>query len=93
MPCSIFLFLLNVSDRLVVSRREYSTGLINRVGLELTKAYLGKGWKVIAAVRDPSKMPKIEGDMVVIKLEVGEKEDAKKVCLPRFSTVKVYARL
>jgi putative NADH-flavin reductase len=48
------------------------------VGLELTKAYLEKGWKVIAAVRDPSKM-KIEGDVMVVKLEVGEKEDAKKV--------------
>jgi putative NADH-flavin reductase len=44
----------------------------------LTKAYLEKGWKVIAAVRDPSKM-KIEGDVMVVKLEVGEKEDAKKV--------------
>jgi putative NADH-flavin reductase len=52
--------------------------LTNRVGLELTKAYLEKGWKVIAAVRDPSKMKK-EGDMMVVKLEVGEKEDAKKV--------------
>jgi putative NADH-flavin reductase len=48
------------------------------VGLELTKAYLEKRWKVIAAVRDPSKM-KQEGDMMVVKLEVGEKEDAKKV--------------
>jgi hypothetical protein len=44
----------------------------------LTKAYLEKGWKIIAAVRDPSKM-KIEGDVMVVKLEVGEKEDAKKV--------------
>ena len=47
----------------------------------MTKAYLDKGWKVIAAVRDTSKMPKVEGDIVVVKLEVGEKEDAKKVCL------------
>jgi uncharacterized protein YbjT (DUF2867 family) len=45
----------------------------------LTKAYLEKGWKVIAAVRDPSKMPKVEGEVVVVRLEVGEKEDAKKV--------------
>jgi putative NADH-flavin reductase len=52
--------------------------LINSVGLELTKAYLQKGWKVIAAVRDPSKM-EIEGDVMVVKLEVGEKEDAKNV--------------
>lgn len=48
------------------------------MGLELTKAYLEKGWKVIAAVRDPSKM-KVDGDVMVVKLEVGEKEDAKKV--------------
>jgi putative NADH-flavin reductase len=51
------------------------------VGLELTKAYLEKGWKVIAAVRDPSKM-KVEGDVMVVKLEVGEKGDAKKVRTP-----------
>jgi hypothetical protein len=42
---------------------------------------LEKGWKVIAAVRDPSKM-KIEGEVMVVKLEVGEKEDAKKVSPP-----------
>jgi norsolorinic acid ketoreductase len=46
----------------------------------LTKAYLEKGWKVIAAVRDPKKMPDLkEGEVVVVKLDVGEKEDAKKV--------------
>lgn len=50
-----------------------------RVGLELTKAYLQKGWKVVATARDVSKMPKVEGDIVVVKLEVGEKGDAKKV--------------
>ena len=36
---------------------------------------------MIAAVRDTSKMPKVDGDIVVVKLEVGEKEDAKNVCL------------
>jgi short-subunit dehydrogenase involved in D-alanine esterification of teichoic acids len=54
-------------------------GLILRVGLELTKAYLEKGWKVIAAVRDTKKMPDVKGEMVVVKLDSGEKEDAKKV--------------
>ena len=53
-----------------------------RVGLELTKAYIQKGWKVIAAVRDPKSMPKTEGgEVVVIKLDAGEKEDAKKASL------------
>ena len=47
----------------------------------MTKAYLDKGWKVIAAVRDTSKMPKVDGDILVVKLEVGEKGDAKNICL------------
>lgn len=51
--------------------------------MELTKAYLEKGWKVIAAVRDTKKMPDLqgEGEVVVVKLDSGEKEDAKKVSL------------
>lgn len=47
--------------------------------MELTKAYLEKGWKVIAAIRDPNSMPKLEGDVVTVKLDAGEKEDAKNV--------------
>lgn len=53
-----------------------------RVGLQLTRAYLADGWRVIAAVRDPASMPPLddlEGEMVVVKLDVGEKEAAKKV--------------
>lgn len=47
----------------------------------MTKAYLEKGWKVIAAVRDPKSMPKLDqGEVVVVKLDAGEKDDAKKVC-------------
>lgn len=34
---------------------------------------------MIAAVRNPSSMPKLEGEMVVVKLDVGENNDAKKV--------------
>lgn len=46
----------------------------------MTKAYLEKGWKVIAAVRDPKSMPKLDGgEVVTIKLDAGEKEDARKV--------------
>lgn len=57
---------------------------MNRVGLELTKAYLEKGWKVIAAVRDTKKMPDLQGkgEVVVVKLDSGEKEDAKKASPP-----------
>jgi hypothetical protein len=68
--------------------------LIIRVGLELTKAYLSKGWKVIAGVRDPKKMPDLEGEIVVVKLDAGEKEDAKKVCLTIYlcTTTFVYSR-
>jgi uncharacterized protein YbjT (DUF2867 family) len=51
--------------------------------LELTKAYLEKGWRVIAAVRDIESMPEVtgyeHGEVVVVKLDAGEKEDAKKV--------------
>ena len=56
------------------------TGANRGVGLELTKAYLEKGWKVIAAVRDTKKMPDLQGkgEVVVVKLDSGEKEDAKK---------------
>lgn len=53
----------------------------DRVGLELTKAYLHRGWRVIAAVRDPSTMPHLDGEMVVLKFDVGEKGDAKKASL------------
>jgi uncharacterized protein YbjT (DUF2867 family) len=46
----------------------------------LAKAYIEKGWRVIAAVRDPNKMPEVGGgEVVVVKLDAGEKEDAKKV--------------
>jgi putative NADH-flavin reductase len=55
--------------------------LISSIGLELIKAYIQKGWRVIAAVRDPSTMPDVGGEVVVAKLDVGEKDDAKKVCL------------
>ena len=71
--------LITGANRGYVPALQAETWLLTiRVGLELTKAYLEKGWKVIAAVRDPSKMD-IKGDVMVVKLEVGEKEDAKKV--------------
>lgn len=54
------------------------------MGLELVKAYLTDGWKVIAAVRDPSTMPNLdapEGDLIIVRLDAGEKEDARMVSL------------
>lgn len=52
------------------------TGTNRGIGLELTKAYLAKGYQVIAAVRDVSKMPKIDGKVVVIKLDSGTTDGA-----------------
>ncbi|TYJ58963.1 hypothetical protein B9479_000402 [Cryptococcus floricola] len=45
------------------------TGANRGVGLGVAKVYLEKGWQVVAAVRDPSKMPKLEGDVVVVKID------------------------
>jgi hypothetical protein len=45
----------------------------------LAKAYIEKGWRVIAAVRDPSTMPEVREEVVVVKLDAGVKEDAKNV--------------
>jgi NADP-dependent 3-hydroxy acid dehydrogenase YdfG len=54
---------------------------MSSIGFELTKAYAQKGWRVIAAVRDIKKMPEVRGEVVVVKLDAGEKEDAKKARL------------
>lgn len=43
---------------------------------------------MIAAVRDVSKVPDLEkGKVVVVKLDVGEKEDAKKVRNPPMNSI------
>lgn len=61
--------------------RAFRSRLIDRIGLELTKAYIKKGWRVIAAVRTPHTMLETEGgEVVVVKLDVGDKKDAKTVC-------------
>lgn len=46
------------------------------LGLEFTKLYVEKGWKVIAAVRTPSSFPKMEGDVKVVKYDAGSLTDA-----------------
>jgi NAD(P)-dependent dehydrogenase (short-subunit alcohol dehydrogenase family) len=50
-----------------------------RIGLELAKAFLAKDYKVIAAVRDPSTMPDLGKEMIVVKLDAGSKTDAAEV--------------
>lgn len=57
--------------------------LIDRIGLELVKAFLAKeDYKVIAAVRDPASMPDLGEELVVMKLDAGSKTDAAEVSLP-----------
>ena len=48
------------------------------IGLAFVHAYAERGWSIIAAVRDPSKMPDIPG-IKVIKIEVDSLTDAKSV--------------
>ncbi len=48
------------------------------IGLEFAKAYASSGYKTIAAVRDPSTMPKIDG-VITIKLAADSTTDAATV--------------
>jgi hypothetical protein len=42
---------------------------------------------VIAAVRDPSTMPEVREEVVVVKLDAGEKDDAKNVRPPHLQVI------
>jgi len=57
------------------------TGANRGIGLEFAKRYAERGWTVVAAVRDPSSMPKLEskgeGKVVVVKIDAGSTTDAK----------------
>ncbi|TYJ53577.1 hypothetical protein B9479_005782 [Cryptococcus floricola] len=53
------------------------TGANRGIGLEIAKSYLEKGWKVVAAVRDVGKMPKLEGDLLVLKIDAASLTDAQ----------------
>ncbi|ODN85279.1 hypothetical protein L198_07603 [Cryptococcus wingfieldii CBS 7118] len=53
------------------------TGANRGIGLEIAKSYLDKGWKVVAAVRDVGKMPKLEGDLLVLKIDAAYLTDAQ----------------
>ncbi|WWC67879.1 uncharacterized protein I206_101796 [Kwoniella pini CBS 10737] len=52
------------------------TGANRGLGLGLAKEYVSRGWKVIAAVRDPSIMPFLSEEVIVIKLDAAELNDA-----------------
>ena len=48
------------------------------VGLGFVHAFLEKGYTVIAAIRDVSKMPKLDG-VITVKIAADSKTDAKQV--------------
>ena len=53
-----------------------------RIGARLVTAYVEKGYKVIAAVRDISsiKSDVVDKGVIVVKLDSGTKTGAKEVC-------------
>ncbi|WVQ81964.1 hypothetical protein IAT38_004091 [Cryptococcus sp. DSM 104549] len=53
------------------------TGANRGIGLGIAKIYLAKGWTVVAAVRDPSKLPQLEGNVIPVKIEAISLTDAK----------------
>ncbi|WVQ81965.1 hypothetical protein IAT38_004092 [Cryptococcus sp. DSM 104549] len=53
------------------------TGANRGIGLGLAKVYLEKGWTVVAAARDLSKLPKLEGTVIPVKIDSGSLTDAK----------------
>ncbi|ODN95299.1 hypothetical protein L198_04692 [Cryptococcus wingfieldii CBS 7118] len=52
------------------------TGANRGIGRELTKFYLEKGWRVLAAARDPTKVAQ-EGKVVIIKIDSSSTTDAQ----------------
>ncbi|WVQ81961.1 hypothetical protein IAT38_004088 [Cryptococcus sp. DSM 104549] len=53
------------------------TGANRGIGLGITKIYLSKGWTVVAAVRDPSAFPKLDGTVIPVKVDSLSLTDAK----------------
>ncbi|KAK4686961.1 hypothetical protein P7C73_g3161, partial [Tremellales sp. Uapishka_1] len=51
------------------------TGANRGLGIEFTKSFASKGYRVIAFVRDPSKMPKVEG-VLAIKYDASSSSSA-----------------
>ncbi|ODN96278.1 hypothetical protein I350_08291 [Cryptococcus amylolentus CBS 6273] len=59
-----------------MSKTVLITGANRGVGRALTKFYLGKGWRVVAAARDPTKVPQ-EDNAVIVKIDSDSLTDAK----------------
>ncbi|WVQ81970.1 hypothetical protein IAT38_004097 [Cryptococcus sp. DSM 104549] len=52
------------------------TGVSRGIGVGFAKTYLEKGWTVIAAARDVSKIPKLEGKVIPVKIDSSSLTDA-----------------
>ncbi|CAD6578757.1 MAG: hypothetical protein TREMPRED_002262 [Tremellales sp. Tagirdzhanova-0007] len=64
------------------------TGANRGVGLGFVHAFLEKGYTVIAAIRDVSKMPKLDG-VITVKIAADSKTDAKQAMEDLRSTHKI----
>ncbi|WVQ81968.1 hypothetical protein IAT38_004095 [Cryptococcus sp. DSM 104549] len=53
------------------------TGVSRGIGVGFAKTYLENGWTVIAAARDVSKIPKLEGNVIPVKIDSSSLTDAK----------------
>ncbi|WVQ75616.1 hypothetical protein IAR50_005245 [Cryptococcus sp. DSM 104548] len=52
------------------------TGANRGIGLAVSKVFLNNGWRIVAGVRDPAKMPQLDGEMVVVKIDSASTTDA-----------------
>ncbi|WVQ81962.1 hypothetical protein IAT38_004089 [Cryptococcus sp. DSM 104549] len=62
---------MSSSDKIVLI-----TGANRGVGLGIAKVFLAKGWTVVAAVRNPTTMPALEGKLITVKVEAASYTDA-----------------
>ncbi|WVQ81963.1 hypothetical protein IAT38_004090 [Cryptococcus sp. DSM 104549] len=53
------------------------TGANRGIGLGIAKIYLSKGWTVIAGVRTPDTFPKVDGNIIIVKIDSLSLTDAK----------------
>lgn len=86
-----FIHLFILSTRCSVDMKTVLiTGANRGIGLHLAKLYLEKGYRVVAACRDPSKMPDLGGGdkFVSIKLDQSSKTDAREVSRPNLAVLR-----
>ncbi|MEV4255122.1 SDR family NAD(P)-dependent oxidoreductase, partial [Spirillospora sp. NPDC049652] len=55
----------------------FITGASRGLGLEIAKAALAEGDRVVAAVRDPEAMPGLDGDHLTVRLDVTDERQAR----------------